>query len=311
MEITPRHWLIAVVIAGLAHAALALALIMQRSTPLPAASRDISIVLGDGGEGSAAGSPTGADALRPVASPSLAIKPANAPAPVDVSSLVSEVDPQASERARTISPAQTLVAKARPEPTPEPTPEPRQSTGRSKPSDPGTEPKHPPAVPQEAANTSANADAGQAPRARHVSPAASADGSSTVSNDASKPGQNRDRPGNGDGGRAAGKTAGAGGSGCGSSLSLYKGRLATWLARHERYPTQARRLRQEGTVQVTITVDHNGRVISKRIIQSSGHELLDREAQAMLERASPLPRLPACLGGSSLTITLPVDFDLR
>jgi protein TonB len=31
----------------------------------------------------------------------------------------------------------------------------------------------------------------------------------------------------------------------------------------------------------------------------------------MLERASPLPRIPASLGRSRLTITLPITFSLR
>ena len=106
-------------------------------------------------------------------------------------------------------------------------------------------------------------------------------------------------------------SGGAGGRGGQASTSNYYGRLATWLARHKRYPVQARRLRQEGTVKVTFTITGSGRVVSKRIVQSSGYELLDEEVQTMLERASPLPRIPSSLGRSRLTITLPVAFRLR
>jgi protein TonB len=70
-------------------------------------------------------------------------------------------------------------------------------------------------------------------------------------------------------------------------------------------------LRQEGTVKITFTIASNGRVVSKRISKSSGHALLDREVQDMLDRASPLPRIPSNLNRSSITITLPVAFNLR
>lgn len=141
-------------------------------------------------------------------------------------------------------------------------------------------------------------------------------GPSPNQTDRSGRGESRDGAGAGDGdgnGNRADGAAGTGGSGSGgeASASNYYGRLATWLARHKRYPIQARRLRQEGVVKVTFTIASNGRVVSKQITQSSGHDLLDQEVQAMLKRASPLPRIPSSLGRSSLTVTLPVAFNLR
>nr|WP_242513345.1 energy transducer TonB [Halochromatium salexigens] len=227
--------------------------------------------------------------------------PADAPAPVDVSSVATEADIETSDRAQQVNQAPTNVTKARPEPKPELT---QQSTASSPPSEPKAEPKRLTAVPK-TANTRKQAERTQAPPARIASPVTSLDASR-------EPNQSRNRAGSGsgDGGHSTGTTAGTGGGGE-ISANNYYGRLATWLARHKRYPAQARRLRQEGTVKVTFTVDNNGRVVSKRIAHSSGHDLLDREAQAMLERASPLPRIPASLRRSSLTITLPVAFNLR
>ncbi len=274
MEITRRQWLIAVLIAGLAHVALVLAL-MYRSAPPPESRLGMTIELGAGGQGGAGGAP-GADALQPVVGPTLAVKPAH-PAPVTVSSLVPEA-----------APAHPIVAKAQPEPTPESTPTPKPES--QQPSAASTQPNQP-----------------KQPSESRVEP----------KQDSAKPSlqsQNRTRAGGRDEGgreRPNGTTASSGGSGGEIDASNYYGRLATWLARHKRYPTQAQRLRQEGTVKVTFTVDNNGRVISQRITESSGYELLDHEAQAMLERASPLPRIPASLGRSRITITLPVDFTLR
>jgi protein TonB len=70
-------------------------------------------------------------------------------------------------------------------------------------------------------------------------------------------------------------------------------------------------MRQQGTVKVRFTIDQNGRVISHQIVTTSGHPLLDQEAAAMLNRASPMPKIPRSLGHSRLTITLPIAFNLR
>jgi protein TonB len=91
----------------------------------------------------------------------------------------------------------------------------------------------------------------------------------------------------------------------------YFAQLAAWLNKHKRYPRRAQQRRQEGTVKVRFMIDRSGRVLSHRIIGSSGHALLDREVEAMLARASPLPPVPAEIGQTRLSITLPVAFSLR
>ena len=101
------------------------------------------------------------------------------------------------------------------------------------------------------------------------------------------------------------------GKGSAKSKSRYYSKLARWLARYKRYPTAAKRKGQTGTVRVTFTIDRNGRVLSKRIVGSSGHRALDKEVEAMLRRASPMPGIPKELGRSKLMVTLPVVFNLR
>lgn len=70
-------------------------------------------------------------------------------------------------------------------------------------------------------------------------------------------------------------------------------------------------MRQQGTVKVRFTIDRNGRLLSHQILSSSGHGLLDREISAMLQRASPMPGIPATMNRSQLTVTLPINFNLR
>jgi protein TonB len=58
-------------------------------------------------------------------------------------------------------------------------------------------------------------------------------------------------------------------------------------------------------------LDRSGRVISYRIIRSSGHEILDKAVETLIQRASPMPPLPDSLSGDTLEIDVPVDFFIR
>lgn len=91
----------------------------------------------------------------------------------------------------------------------------------------------------------------------------------------------------------------------------YYAQLAAWLNRNKRYPKRAQKRRQEGVVKLTFTINRNGRVLNHRIVTSSGYSLLDREVKNMLQRAAPLPRIPAELQQVSLTVTVPITFSLR
>ncbi len=90
----------------------------------------------------------------------------------------------------------------------------------------------------------------------------------------------------------------------------YTAMLASWLARHKRYPRAARRRNIEGVVTLSFTVNAAGSVTQYEIVDSSGYEMLDQEVAKMLKRAAPLPAIPADLGRSSFTVTIPVRFEL-
>nr|WP_242519286.1 energy transducer TonB [Halochromatium roseum] len=215
---------------------------------------------------------------------------------------------RAHEQEAVLPPVATVeTVAAKPLPEPEPTPEPKpqadpqptpESASLSAPR--RVKPDQKPKVTQDRPSIAAT-------KANPERPANAAARARSVSGDGNGEPSGAGATGHGQGGSDG---SGSGNDGQ-ASASNYYGRLATWLTRHKRYPAQARRLRQEGTVKVTFTITRSGRVVSKRIVQSSGHELLDQEVQAMLERASPMPRIPSSLGRSSLTITVPVAFALR
>ena len=91
----------------------------------------------------------------------------------------------------------------------------------------------------------------------------------------------------------------------------YLALLAAWLERHKEYPRRARARGEEGTVLLRFKIDRGGRLLMWRIDRSSGHPALDREVEAMLQRAEPLPPLPPEMTQAQLELAVPIQFRLR
>jgi len=91
----------------------------------------------------------------------------------------------------------------------------------------------------------------------------------------------------------------------------YAATLLAWLERHKEYPRSARLRRQEGTVMLYFVVDREGRVLAHRIDKGSGYPALDAGVLAKIERAQPLPAMPAHMDKPTLELVVPVQFFLR
>lgn len=102
------------------------------------------------------------------------------------------------------------------------------------------------------------------------------------------------------------KTNAAPTSGVSASMSVatWRGAVMAHLNRHKRYPGGG----AGGTSSVAFTIDRSGRVLSARLIGSSGSAVLDQEAIALARRASPVPAPPTNIGGGSIVLTVPVRF---
>jgi len=119
--------------------------------------------------------------------------------------------------------------------------------------------------------------------------------------------------GHGGGGSGGGAGAGTGrgvgsgqGDGVESVLANYLRTIRKRLESVKRYPTLARRRGTEGTT----TLARDGRPAAVHVSGSSGSELLDGEAEEMVERAAPFEPLPAELTDTRLRVVVPVSFDL-
>ncbi|WP_338332079.1 energy transducer TonB [Acetobacter sp. LMG 32666] len=93
--------------------------------------------------------------------------------------------------------------------------------------------------------------------------------------------------------------------------ATWQGLLLGQLEKFKRYPAQAQMAEQQGTSMLTFTMDRKGHVLSAHLAGSSGHALLDEETLALVHRAEPLPTPPDSVPGEQITLTVPVEFDLK
>ena len=73
------------------------------------------------------------------------------------------------------------------------------------------------------------------------------------------------------------------------AVVTWRTQVLALIEKNKRYPEAARSRREQGTAQVSFTLDRKGMVVNARVIQSSGSNALDEEAIALLKRAQPFP----------------------
>lgn len=83
------------------------------------------------------------------------------------------------------------------------------------------------------------------------------------------------------------------------------------IGKYKQYPRIAQMRGWQGEAIVELQLDGNGKLKSKKIIQSSGYDALDKQALDMVEKAAPFPAPPEILRGSSFSIKVPIPFKLE
>lgn len=78
-----------------------------------------------------------------------------------------------------------------------------------------------------------------------------------------------------------------------------------------RYPRRAEQRRQEGTIRLAVTLSRSGELRDVQIVEESPHSLLNREAMASVERASPFSEIPQGVGEDTFSFAIPMTFRLR
>lgn len=99
------------------------------------------------------------------------------------------------------------------------------------------------------------------------------------------------------------------------SVALMKSYLAGILARIEgarRYPEVARRMRQQGEVEVGFAIERDGEVRNPaRLVEPSRFNALNRAARSSVRSSTPFPPLPDCIGADTLGVTVRIVFRLN
>lgn len=97
-----------------------------------------------------------------------------------------------------------------------------------------------------------------------------------------------------------------------AASASYNQMVAAHLQRFKQFPQSARTgMTGTATVRVAFTLDRSGRVLSSRLLGSSGNSALDAETLAMIRRAQPFPAFPSEKTGGTDTFNVPLRYDLR
>lgn len=95
------------------------------------------------------------------------------------------------------------------------------------------------------------------------------------------------------------------------AISVWRNELLQRLLQAKRYPEEARGRDQQGVVQLRISLDRQGKLLSANVVKSSGFAVLDAEAVATIHRAEPFPEPPPQMPGNPVELTVPVHFSLQ
>ena len=94
-------------------------------------------------------------------------------------------------------------------------------------------------------------------------------------------------------------------------LDGYRQRLGELFARHQEYPRVAAMRGWEGEVRLRLKVARKGNLIGVTLDRSSGFDVLDRHALAMLEALAGLPPLPDALESNEIQVVVPINYKLK
>lgn len=93
----------------------------------------------------------------------------------------------------------------------------------------------------------------------------------------------------------------------------YEVTLLSWLEKHKRYPSVAKRRGQQDIVELSFSIDAEGNVLSYEIVTASAFKSLNKAVEKMIKRASPLPAVPMELANyqAQFSYVVPVQFELQ
>lgn len=86
--------------------------------------------------------------------------------------------------------------------------------------------------------------------------------------------------------------------------------LVREVNKYKTIPFQAFQRRWEGTVKLQITINSQGKIIDRQVIEASPHALLNQQALDAAVSAEPFSAIPTRLGASEFTFSVQLDYRL-
>ena len=96
-----------------------------------------------------------------------------------------------------------------------------------------------------------------------------------------------------------------------SLLAAYRQSLTEIFAGQQQYPRVAAMRGWEGEVRLQLRVARKGNLVAVKLDHSSGFEVLDQHALAMLAQLATLPPLPDGLEANEIQVVVPVNYKLK
>jgi protein TonB len=96
-----------------------------------------------------------------------------------------------------------------------------------------------------------------------------------------------------------------------AQIASWHRKIALQVERHKGYPASARARHEMGIAELAFTLDRNGKVVTSRVVRSSGFAALDQETIDTVRRAQPFPPPPENMPGETFDFTVPIRFNIR
>ena len=93
-------------------------------------------------------------------------------------------------------------------------------------------------------------------------------------------------------------------------IESYGALLTRHISAFKKYPRIAQRRIWEGDILLELTLNKNSKLLNIKLINKSKHEVLNKEAVAMIKRAQPLPKANN-IKSETFKVFVPVAFKLR
>lgn len=94
-------------------------------------------------------------------------------------------------------------------------------------------------------------------------------------------------------------------------LAAYRQHLTEIFAGQQQYPRVAALRGWEGEVRLRLRVARKGNLVAFQLDHSSGFDVLDQHALAIIEQLAKLPPLPDGLDASEIQVVVPINYKLK